>query len=253
MRDVDDGETLLFEPADQREEPLDVGVGEAARRLVEHHDAGAARQSARDLDELLRRRRQVRDERVGADLGMTELRQRVGSRLTHPPPFDQTLAHRLHAEADVLHHGQMRRERELLVNHRDAGAARIDRLARFVRTAVEAHDPGVRPERARQDGHQCALAGAVLPDQRTHLTRRHVEIDPGDGDRRPERLAHAFHLEARRGGRLVHFSHFERSGLSSSFIAGSSMFSFVAMCTPVSIRFSTFSPLMCPTSVLTAR
>ena len=52
---------------------------------------------------------------------------------------------------------------------------------------------------------------------------------------------------------LVHFSHFERSGLSSSFIAGSSMFSFVAMCTPVSIRFSTFSPLMCETSVLTAR
>ena len=56
VRDVDDGEALRLETADQREEPLDVGVGEAARRLVEHDDAGAARQSARDLDQLLRRR-----------------------------------------------------------------------------------------------------------------------------------------------------------------------------------------------------
>ena len=101
-------------------------------------------------------------------------------------------------EADVLHHGQMRRERELLVNHRHAGVARVDGLARLVRTAVEPHDPGVGPERARQDPHQRALAGAVLPDQRTHLARRHVEVDPGDGHRRAERLAHAFHLEARR-------------------------------------------------------
>ena len=49
---------------------------EAARRLVEHEHAAADRERARDLDELLRRRRQIADERVGRDVGVAELRER---------------------------------------------------------------------------------------------------------------------------------------------------------------------------------
>ena len=54
---------------------------------------------------------------------------------------------------------------------------------------------------------------------------RDREIDAVERDGRAERLADAAHLEARRRGSGACRSHFERSGCSSSFISGWSMFS----------------------------
>ncbi len=251
VRDVDDRQALCLQPANQPEQPLHVVVRQAARRFVEHDDARAAGDGAADLDQLLRRGREGGDHGVGPDLGVPELLQRRRGTLPHGPPLDQTVVRRLGAEGDVLHHAQVRRQRQFLVDHGDAGGAGIERLMRRVGGAVEQHAPGVGPDDARQDPHQRALAGAVLPDERAHLPRGHGEVHAVHRHGGAEHLAHAAHLEARRTGR--YFSHCDRSGLSSSFISGSAMFSAVAMCTPVSMRCSTGCPWMCDTSVLTAR
>jgi hypothetical protein len=110
----------------------------------------------------------------------------------------------------------VRRERQLLIDHGHAGAARIERVARSVGTAFQQHPAGIRSEGAGEDGHERALAGAVLSDERADFAIGHREIDSIDSDRGGERLPDAAHLESRR----AYFSHFDRSGVSSSFTSG---------------------------------
>ena len=251
VRDVDDGVALRLEAADQFEQAPHVVAAEAARRLVEDQHAAADGERARDLDELLRRRRERADQRVWSDIVAPQFLE-CGSRgRSDAVALHDAEARGFDAEHDVLHHAQVRRQRQLLVDHRHAGAARLDRLARRVRRAFEPHLARIRPNRAGQDGHQRALARAVLADQRAHLARPDGEIHAVQRHRGAERLPHAAHLEARRGGQF--FSHRARSGCRSSFASGSFMCSRVTSRTPVSIRFSTASPLRCATIVFTPR
>ena len=170
---------------------------------------------------------------------------RAARAIDHPEPG------RLDAEHDVLGDAQVRRDRQFLIDHRDAGAPGVERFPRMVVGPVEPHRAGVGPLRARQDAHQRALAGAILPDERAHFSARHGDVHAVERHRRAERLADAAHLEARRSGHC--FSHFFRSGCISSFISGVSIVSRVTMRTPVSMRRSTLAPLMWSTRVFTPR
>jgi hypothetical protein len=190
-----------FELADECEEPLRVGARQAAGRLVEHEDATSDGQRARDFHELLAGGRQRAGGRIDRDFRMSQRRQHARRGVAHLRAPDQAQARGLHAQHDVLGNGQVRRERQLLVDHRDAGAARVERAAGAIRPAVERHRPGVGPQRARQDSHQCALAGAVLADDGAHLASGYREIDAVHRDGRPEGLTDPPHLEARGGGR----------------------------------------------------
>jgi hypothetical protein len=185
MRDVDDRVSLILEAAEQREEALDVRAAEAARRLVEHQDAAADRQRARDLDELLLRDGQIADDRVGRDVVVPELRQRRAGPRAHGVPVDETRdpgpetsPARLRPKQQILHDAEIRRERQLLVDHRDARAPRVDRTRRRIRASVDRHRPGVGLERAREHRHQRALARAVLPDEPADLPGGHRQLDP---------------------------------------------------------------------------
>ena len=242
VRDVDDREPLAPQLADQVEQPPRVLTAEAARRLVEDEHAAAARDSPGDFDDLLRRDRQLPGRRGRIHVAVAEPPQRIRRDGARAGAVDHTEPSRLDAEHDVLRDAQVRRDRQLLVDHRDAGAAGVERLARTVGRAVERHRAGVGPERAGQDAHQRALAGAVLSDERAHFAAGHGDVHPVERHRRAERLADAAHLEARRPAR--YFSHFLRSGCISSFISGVSIVSRVTMRTPVSMRRSTFAPLM---------
>ena len=53
VRDVDDRDAPLAEPANEREESIDVTAREAARRFVEHEHAAFERDGAGDFDQLL--------------------------------------------------------------------------------------------------------------------------------------------------------------------------------------------------------
>ena len=125
VRDVDDAEPLLDGPADQAEQPLDLGVRERRRRLVEEEDARAL---------LLVERPRDRDLRAldGAELGHghvgmggeTDPRERLARPLALAAPADPPAAAGLvdAAETEVLEHGQLVDEPELLVDEAQSGA-----------------------------------------------------------------------------------------------------------------------------------
>ena len=136
MRNVDDGVPLRLQAAQQREETLHVSAPEAARRLVEHQHPAADRERAGDLDELLRGHRERADRRVGRNVVVPEIGQRAAGQLAHARTIEHAVSRGLRTEQNVLHHGEVRRERQLLINHRDACAAALDRAARRVRLAV---------------------------------------------------------------------------------------------------------------------
>ncbi len=251
VRDVDDGVAGASQLGDEREEPARVGLRQAARRFVEHEYSAADGEGAADFNQLLRGGGERGHRRVDRDLGMAQSRQDVGRGAPHVRAANQAETRRLHAEQDVLGHRQMRRERELLVDHRDARAAGVERMRGVVRLAVECHAAGVWLQRARQDGHQRALAGAILPDDRAHLPREDRYVYAVDGDGRSKRLPDPPHLEARCGH--FAFSQRSRSGFKSAFASGVSMSARETTRTPVSIRRSTDWPLSRATTVLTPR
>ena len=122
------------EAAEDLEEALDVAGGEARRRLVEEQDAArSVGDRARDLDELERRRRQLTRGRVGIDRAL------AGERVEHldrSPPHrrgvDDAALRGERGEHHVLGDAEVRADRELLMDHRDAGLARLERRARRV-------------------------------------------------------------------------------------------------------------------------
>ena len=103
-----------------------------------------------------------------------------------PPP-----ARRLDSEQDVLGDGEVRAERELLMDEGDAAPPRLERRGRGVGPIVELHLAAVRMQRAGDDAHQRALAGAVLPDQGVHLAGVEHQVHAVQRHRRAEPLGEA--------------------------------------------------------------
>ena len=158
---------------------------------------------------------------------------------------------RLDAEHDVFHHAQVRRERQLLIDHRDAGAPRVDRIPRRVRRAVQPHRRR-RPARSRRQESPSACSCRRRSDRRARRPRRRGRRNRRRRARRWRRTPCATPRISKRGA-LSGFSHRDRSGCSSSLASGSFMRSRVTRRTPVSTRFSTGWPWMCATIVLTPR
>ena len=83
-------------------------------------------------------------------------------------------------------------ERQLLVNQRHAAPPRLERRGRRIGAALDRHRSGIGGDRSGEHVHQRALAGAVLADERVHLSRPDAdEIDAVEGHRGPEALANA--------------------------------------------------------------
>src|SRR4029077_9065948 len=113
-----------------------------------------------------------------------------------------------------------------------------ERRRRRIGRAVDLHRPGVRRQRARDHVEECALAGAVLADQRVDLARRQVQVDAVERHRRAEALA-----KSRKGEHRLasgYFRYWATGGSSSCTISGVFTFSGVTICTPVSITGGTF-------------
>ena len=144
-------------------------------RLVEDEDPGAAVEELQDLDPLLLADAELPDLRPGidpqpelggeaGDLGLRAARVEEEARLGEP-------------EQDVLGHGLRRDQREVLVDHPQAGLDRVARRPEHDRPAVEADLALVGPVEAGEDVHQRALAGAVLAEQRVDLAGPQLEVD----------------------------------------------------------------------------
>ena len=116
--------------------------------------------------------------------------------------------------------GEMRRERQLLVDHRHARAAGLDRASRRVGLAVDRHRPLVRLDGARR-GSPSACSCRRRSRRRGRRSRRRQPRGRRDRARPSRRSACAMsaHLEQR--ARLSFISAIARGpAMSSAFISG---------------------------------
>ena len=222
VRDVDDRRCpRAFSRRDQRRRARCTSAcAEAARRLVEDEHAAADRERARDLDELLRRRRQNRRRRPRA-------RSRRGRARASAPAAVARIAIALHdgrgapapcrARCSPSRRGAARATAPGRSSRRRRGARRADRAARRARRRAASRRRRARARPARI-AISVLLPAPFWPTSAQTSPRAHREVDAVERDRRAERLRDAAHLEARRSS--YGFSHFERSGCSSSFAVG---------------------------------
>ncbi len=90
-----------------------------------------------------------------------------------PPP-------QLAAEKDVGCAREIIGERQILVDHLDAGVARILRPAKAHLAPVEMHGPVGRRKIPCDDLDECRLAGAVVADEAHDLARGDRVVDLGE-------------------------------------------------------------------------
>jgi hypothetical protein len=202
VRDVDDADALRAQLADDREQPFDLAVGQARRRLVHDQHPRACPQRARDLEELPLALAQRRDRGVRrhAEAQRREQRPRRRGHRRRPQP---RAAPQLGTEEQRAGDGQVVAQRELLVDQRDAARDRVRRRPQHDRLAVDRDRAGVGAQHAGQHLHQRALAGAVPPDQGDDLAALQREVDAAQHRDAVERLADAPCGEQRRGHRVV--------------------------------------------------
>ena len=129
---------------------------------------------------------------------MPELRERPARPLPRFAPAHETEARGLHAQDHVLRHREVRRERELLVDHLHAGAPGLQRIPGPVGGPVEGHLSPVGRQGAGEDRHERALARTVLAHERADLAGSDLQVDSVQRDGGPEGLPDAPHPEARR-------------------------------------------------------
>ncbi len=97
--------------------------GQNAGRLVQDQDVGMAVERLQDFDALLMADRQVLDQRVGVDVEFVFARQ-IGQHLAGAGQRRAQQRALLGAEHDILQHGEILHQLEVLEHHADAGADR---------------------------------------------------------------------------------------------------------------------------------
>ena len=120
-------------------------------------------------------------------------------------------AARLERERDVFRDGQMREERGLLINHRDAQRTRSRGIHVLDRTARHRQRAAVGLFRAGDDLDERGFARAVLADDRVHLAGPQIERDAFERTDAGEGLLDGCGVQEQRG-RLGHL----RANVTSS-------------------------------------
>ncbi|MCY1541809.1 hypothetical protein D9M68_775120 [compost metagenome] len=187
MGDADHGHALHRQLLHDVEHFADHLRVERRGRFVEQHHLGVHAQRAGDGHALLLAAGQPRRVLVGllgdADLG--QQRARLGLALGLA-----ALAHDLLCQTEVLQHGHVRKQVEMLEHHADFAAVGVDVGLRVGEVeAVDAHRAGVEFLEAVEAAQEGRLAGAGRADHHQHLAARHP------------------------GGHVVHRAHFVAAGV----------------------------------------
>ena len=183
--DEDDREALLLELAQVAEQLVDLLRDEDRGRLVEDDDLGAAVEHLEDLDPLPGADAELLDQPVRLDAEAVG----VGDPLDLGPGVAADAVQPLGAEDDVLEHGEVVGEHEVLEHHADPGLDRVGRRVQGDLGAVDLDGARVGRLDAVEDLHQRRLAGAVLADDRVDGAAPDVDVDVVVGDHAGEPLA----------------------------------------------------------------
>ena len=185
----EDRDAARLQVADNVEEGGDFLLREGGRRLVHDDELRVAHEGAADGDELLVGHGQVADQLVEVHVE-ADLRHGLARDLTHAGTVHQaTPGGHFAAERNVLHNGEVRENREILV---DDAHTRVDggrrRQAREVAT-VNRDRPVFGGVHARNDLNERGLARPVFPDQAVDFSGRDLQVNVDQGSHAREGFA----------------------------------------------------------------
>jgi hypothetical protein len=80
------------------------------------------------------------------------------------PPAYPSLDKQFPAKEHVGHHVTLKRERQVLIDHADAGLGRIARAGESAESAPHLDFPGRRPLRPGHEPHERRFTGAIVAD-----------------------------------------------------------------------------------------
>ena len=151
VRDEQHRGALLAQRAHDAEQPLDLGAGERGGRLVHDQHARVEAQRLGDLDDLLVGDREAADRAARGRAGRRAGRAAPGPRVCIARrSIRLQRAERVVAHDDVLRDAEVGEQRRLLVDHGDAGVARVVRGVEVDRLAVDEHLARVAAGRRRR-------------------------------------------------------------------------------------------------------
>src|SRR5450759_1341155 len=194
VRDVHDAVAPLAQVPRDAEELVDLGLGERRRGLVHDQDVRAERERLRDLDHLLLRHGEPGHACRRVEV-QVELLEQLGGLAVERLVVQHEAAARLPADEDVLGHGQVAHEVQLLVDDRDPQVLRGPGREDLDLGAPHLDRPGVALVDPGQDLHQRGLPRAVLADQGVDLTGTELEAAVVERVNAREALADAGHLD----------------------------------------------------------
>ena len=201
MADEDDRDALVAQTFDDAEEPVDVGLPERRRRLVEDQDPRLPkRQHLGDLDELALGERDLPDLLRRVDRRHSEAAERARGVLRDRPLVDRERARRLGAERDVVCDRQVRQQAQLLVDDADPELVRPPRRRDFDLLAVDLDPARRRLVVAGEHLEQRRLPRAVLAYEAVDRRALDDEIDAVERERAREALGHGRDAKERRSG-----------------------------------------------------
>ena len=165
VRDEEHRDALIAQRADQTVELTPLGHGQPGRGFVHHHQLGTACHRSQNLHALLVGHAEFADPGHGVDVNASALGQ--GAK---PPArllgTDASPTGGLHAEKDIVHHGAIGHQRQLLGDGGDAEVEGVPRRAESDRPTVYGKRPAVRRVEPGDDLAERGLPGAVLADER---------------------------------------------------------------------------------------
>ena len=216
VRHVHDRVPLVAQLVDAREQRLGLGLRQRRGRLVEDDHARRLPEHLRDLDELARGERRLRDRRLRVQPLQPDALEHLARRRRSSRGRVIAAAGRELAHQQVLADRQVGQQAQLLVDDADAGVARLHRRRAADVAAVDLVGAAVALDGAREDLDQRALAGAVLAGEAVHLAGAQLEVDVLERLDRAVALGRAGAARRRPRGRATGRAGGERSRRRSS-------------------------------------
>src|SRR6185312_953627 len=192
VRDDEDRDALVPEPADEVEHDPGLGDAQGGRGLVQDDQLGLAQHGPGHRDGLALAAGQRPDRLPDRpDRHHGQVGQRALGLLLHRGLVQHPVPDRLPAQEHVLHDIQVVGQRQVLIHGGDAEGSGVLRGVQLDRLALPEDLALVLRPDARDRLDQRALARAVVADQRRYLPDRDVQVDVHQNAHRTEVLAYA--------------------------------------------------------------
>ena len=192
--DEEDALALGLEPAHDVHKLVDLLGGEDGGGLIEDEDLIVPVEHLQDLGALLHAHGDILHQGVRVHLQAVFVGEGhdllPGLRLLQKAPLAG-----LHAQDDIVQHGEALHQLEVLVDHADAQVVGVVGVLNLHHPAVLLDGALLRPVQAEENAHQRGLAGAVLSQKRVDLTFLQLERNVVVGNDAGEPLGDIQHFD----------------------------------------------------------